>query len=145
MSLPRNFDYEAALRALPCSSCDNEDKSLALQTAFLWKDTPQGYAYWRSEITSLEASGSMTAAAQEQIKLWVAEAIGFTPVGAAAKSVVDKLNPASDGAVATPSGFGTGKERDAFPARAIQFGSPQQMTGLGHWDNARYFPDAVEE
>ena len=134
--LPKEFDVGQAAIAL------NDNDHYALEAAFTWAGSPQGEAFWEREFESMEDGEDMSDAAKTAIKNWIAQSLGFTPAGVAAANVVAGLTDADAGGVATVQAVEA--QAAPFPARAIAFGQPQYMGGMGAWDNARYFEPESE-
>jgi len=135
MTPKMNFQLADAVAAL---TGDAGNAEMYLEDAFNWAETPQGDMFWQREYERLEEGEDLTEAAATAIKNWIAEALGFTPAGVAVQSVVAGLTPsdaAGDGGAATIEQA----KADPFPARAVAFGQPQYMGGMGAWDNLRYF------
>jgi hypothetical protein len=71
------FDYEALTWALDMRR-HRHDRADALEAAFLWATTPQGYDFWHDEYKRLRDTGFMSS---EAVNFLSKELLGDDPHG----------------------------------------------------------------
>jgi hypothetical protein len=107
------------------------------------------------EDEDFDATGDLSELAYDALRAAVAEQLGITAKHVAADqvSVRGEMRPISeftdqviekvmDKMLVSPP---APQAADALPARAVKYGDPQIMGGLGAWDNTRYFANDEDE